>query len=55
MYLFAYNCFIMVTDNSYTQHYHQFACFVLIAVAEYLEREKAEKANPQKTDSADAP
>lgn len=43
LYLFAYNAFIMVTDNSYTQHYHQFACFILIAVAEYLDQERARK------------
>lgn len=42
LYLFAYNAFIMVTDNSYTQHYHQFACFLLIAAAETLERQAKE-------------
>lgn len=35
LYLFIYNLIIMVTDNTFTHHYHQITYFVLIAAMQY--------------------
>ncbi|MDG1286993.1 MAG: hypothetical protein P8P30_05435 [Rickettsiales bacterium] len=35
IYLFAYNIIIMVTDNTFSHHYHQITYFILIAAMQY--------------------
>lgn len=45
MYLYAYNLIVMITDNSYTHHYYQFTCFILIAAAHTMDTRRGEKLN----------